>query len=374
MVESGGARGQDGGDGVVESGGARGQGGDSSGRALEAPRVSQSGEGALEGRPILSGEGALEGRPISSGEGALEGRPVSSGEGSLECELVCSAEVFIAIAEGHLHPSAAVLARLAEASSLPALLRIRDVCAWERERFWLYMAQGHLGTCSPARAAAGDACLGGGASSEAEAVAGAEGAAHDEGLGEGLGGGAGSERLAKYGIDEDLVRLAKQQMRRRAEEAPDGAPSGTLGHLIGSYIGGDAAAIWASLRSLRAGNLRGLRQGGVWSSPRAASSSSSAAAAPQRELTPGPELLAYLGGDAELAQGFAFIHHAFLGCDWRGSVHVTVHHERGIHTLTLGVSPEAARLFEGLSSEVPGCRWNPQDGPYVTLVPYVCPM
>ena len=59
-----------------------------------------------------------------------------------------------------------------------------------------------------------------------------------------------------------------------------------------------------------------------------------------------PGLLAHLGGDAELAQGFAFLPHAFLGCDCTGHVHVTVAYDRGVHHVTLEVAPEMPHVFQ----------------------------
>ena len=64
----------------------------------------------------------------------------------------------------------------------------------------------------------------------------------------------------------------------------------------------------------------------------------------------GDALLAFLGGDTELAQGFLFMPHAFLGCDWTGHVHVTVAHERGVHHLTLAVRPGRGTPSSCLSS------------------------
>lgn len=91
--------------------------------------------------------------------------------------------------------------------------------------------------------------------------------------------------------------------------------------------------------------------GRAWLRPRAPSSSrdrpAAAAEKPPRELDPA-ELLAHLGGDSELAQAFCFLPHAFLGCDWSGTVHVSVVHDNGVHNVTLSVSPEAARLLEGI--------------------------
>jgi hypothetical protein len=154
-------------------------------------------------------------------------------------------------------------------------------------------------------------------------------------------------------------------MRRRAEEGSSGGAGagattyglvgdGLAGSLVGRIIGAistveslrtsenERKAVWGQLRTL---TLRGLRGGYVDVSSRAAAVDGSAAegasAVPSAEGDPhqpaagdvadmadldleaqkeldDASLRVHLGGDLELAQGFLFMPHAFLGCDWTG--------------------------------------------------------
>ena len=352
-----------GGDGGGDSGG----GGGSEGAEAGAGAVLE----LYAGEPVSSASDAGGERRGDGGDGSGGGDGGGGGEGGggegadgvLTCEVNCSAETFVAMAEGVLPPSAAVLSQLASTPNLLALIQAGEALAWERDRYVLYAAEQLYARKLPAHArAAADAAAASGTTSPARlapgtcpspggSATGSSDADQDEGAG---GGGEGQRAYyGKLGIDEELVRLAKQQMRRLAEEPPDGsqAQAGLLGSLISSYIGGEGtrtAAIINGVRALRAGNLRALRTGGWAARPGGGGAAGApGAGTPVRELQPGPALLAYLSGDADLAQAFAFMPHAFLGCDWNGCIFVSVQHERGTHLVTLGVSPEAARLYEG---------------------------
>ena len=192
------------------------------------------------------------------------------------------------------------------------------------------------------------------------------------------------EERSAQDIDNELVQIAKQQMRRMAEEGSDAlnaGPANSVGSLMWSVltsVGSEPtrATLWSNLRNLR--SIRGtLPQ---------TSSYRGVEDEPQAQGLDAAELLDVLGGDADLAQGFEFLPQAqppslphipdtrmdprqpyvptvsaeiferlqaFLGCDWNGHVHISVQHERGVHTMTLAVTPQAARVLEGHSSSHP---------------------
>ena len=318
-----------------------------------------------------------------SSEGASGGEEAAAT--SEHAELWCSAPVFVAIASGLLSVGAAVLTRQARAVNLAALLRLASV--WQREHFITFAAAreyarkhgrvlpggGMAATGSSGGSGGGggdgDGSGSGGGTSRSSSSSSPTHATRADGE---AGSGARTEELGKLGVDEELVRLAKQQMRRLAEEGSAGVGGGAQGSdagggaggVVGGYVWSALSAVsseatrnalWSNMKTLRSGLRGGLMAGGggfARGGGEAGPSASDAAEDAKHELNVGEELLGYLGGDSELAQGFAFLPHAFLGCDWSGHVHVTVAHERGVHKLTLAVQPEAARLLPGLSSSV----------------------
>lgn len=310
-------------------------------------------------------------RPAVEAQTVLEFQLGKAGE-ALECSLACSPQVFIGLVNGTLSPSTAHIQQLIQTTNLPCLIRLAaHIC--ERERFVAYASEA---SCVSRK---------GRISSQAEGsqVVGEE----EERAAQAVGGGSGREsheERSAQDIDNELVQIAKQQMRRMAEEGSDAlnaGPANSVGFLMWSVltsVGSEPtrATLWSNLRNLR--SIRGtLPQ---------TSSYRGVEDEPQAQGLDAAELLDVLGGDADLAQGFEFLPQAqppslphipdtrmdprqpyvptvsaeiferlqaFLGCDWNGHVHISVQHERGVHTMTLAVTPQAARVLEGHSSSHP---------------------
>jgi hypothetical protein len=267
----------------------------------------------------------------------------------------------------------AVLTRLASTTNLAALLALQRAHVWERERYISFVAEracaarnrrraeplgASTGPATPVRSGAADSSSSSSSSTSAHGL-GAHHDAHDD------------AHHAHHDADAALIEGLKAQMRRRAEEGSGGAGAGATtyglvgdglaGSLVGRILGAistveslrtsenERKAVWGQLRSL---TLRGLRGGYVDVSSRAAAVDGSAAEgasavpsaegdplrAPSRALRAAAgdvadmadldlealkelddtSLRVHLGGDLELAQGFLFMPHAFLGCDWTG--------------------------------------------------------
>jgi len=329
---------------------------------------------------VAGGHAAVAGAVEGAVEGAVAGASavqrldleIGSSPDRISCELVCDAPTFVAIARGLLPSSVAVLTRLASTTNLAALLALQRAHVWERERYISFVAEracaarnrrraeplgASTGPATPARNGAADSSSSSSSSSSSTAHGlGAHHDAHDH---------AHHSHHAHHDADAALIEGLKAQMRRRAEEGSSGAAGagattyglvgdGLAGSLVGRIIGAistveslrtsenERKAVWGQLRTL---TLRGLRGGYVDVSSRAAAVDGSAAegasAVPSAEGDPrrpaagdvadmadldlealkeldDTSLRVHLGGDIELAQGFLFMPHAFLGCDWTG--------------------------------------------------------
>ena len=320
-------------------------------------------------------EGAVAGAVVGTPAGASAVQrldlEIGSSPDRISCELVCDAPTFVAIARGLLPSSVAVLTRLASTTNLAALLALQRAHVWERERYISFVAEracaarnrrraeplgASTGPATPARSGAADSSSSSSSSSSTAHGIGAHHDAHDD---------AHHAHHAHHDADAALIEGLKAQMRRRAEEGSSGAAGagattyglvgdGLAGSLVGRIIGAistveslrtsenERKAVWGQLRTL---TLRGLRGGYVDVSSRAAAVDGSAAegasAVPSAEGDPrrpaagdvadmadldlealkeldDASLRVHLGGDLELAQGFLFMPHAFLGCDWTG--------------------------------------------------------
>jgi trimeric autotransporter adhesin len=323
-------------------------------------------------------EGAVEGAVAGASAVQRLDLEIGSSPDRISCELVCDAPTFVAIARGLLPSSVAVLTRLASTTNLAALLALQRAHVWERERYISFVAEracaarnrrraeplgASTGPATPARSGAVDSSSSSSSSSSTAHGLGAHHDAHDD---------AHHAHHAHHDADAALIEGLKAQMRRRAEEGSSGGAGagattyglvgdGLAGSLVGRIIGAistveslrtsenERKAVWGQLRSL---TLRGLRGGYVDVSSRAAAVDGSAAEgasavpsaegdplrAPSRALRAAAgdvadmadldlealkelddaSLRVHLGGDLELAQGFLFMPHAFLGCDWTG--------------------------------------------------------
>ena len=329
---------------------------------------------------VAGGHAAVAGAVEGAVEGAVAGASavqrldleIGSSPDRISCELVCDAPTFVAIARGLLPSSVAVLTRLASTTNLAALLALQRAHVWERERYISFVAEracaarnrrraeplgASTGPATPARSGAAESSSSSSSTCSTSAHGlGAHHDAHDD---------AHHAHHAHHDADAALIEGLKAQMRRRAEEGSSGAAGagattyglvgdGLAGSLVGRIIGAistveslrtsenERKAVWGQLRSL---TLRGLRGGYVDVSSRAAAVDGSAAegasAVPSAEGDPhqpaagdvadmadldleaqkeldDASLRVHLGGDLELAQGFLFMPHAFLGCDWTG--------------------------------------------------------
>ena len=206
------------------------------------------------------------------------------------CELSCTPEVFIAIASGQISVGAAVLTKQASVTAGLEVLGDVGMAIWKRERFIAFAAEqelarkrgalhGHLlggpsGGGGGAAAAAGGGGAGGGGSRGSSSPTHAS-RSETAGEGERL---KTPEELGKMGIDEELVRHAKQQMRKLAEEGGGAATADGRGRASSaaplvlwaymwsalSAVSSEATrnALWTNMRTLRGGR-GGLSAGGL---------------------------------------------------------------------------------------------------------------
>ena len=314
------------------------------------------------------GNAAVAGASAASAVQRLD-LEIGSSPDRISCELVCDAPTFVAIARGLLPSSVAVLTRLASTTNLAALLALQRAHVWERERYISFVAEracaarnrrraeplgASSGPATPARSGAVDSSSSSSSSTSAQGF-GAHHDAHDDAH------HSHHAHHAHHDADAALIEGLKAQMRRRAEEGSSGGAGagattyglvgdGLAGSLVGRILGAistveslrtsenERKAVWGHLRSL---TLRGLRGGYVDVSSRAAAVDGSAAEGASAEGDPlrptagdvvdmadldlealkeldDASLRVHLGGDLELAQGFLFMPHAFLGCDWTG--------------------------------------------------------
>ena len=322
---------------------------------------------------VAGGHAAVEGAVAGAVAGASAVQrldlEIGSSPDRISCELVCDAPTFVAIARGLLPSSVAVLTRLASTTNLAALLALQRAHVWERERYISFVAEracaarnrrraeplgASSGPATPARSGAVDSSSSSSSSTSAQGF-GAHHDAHDDAH------HSHHAHHAHHDADAALIEGLKAQMRRRAEEGSSGGAGagattyglvgdGLAGSLVGRILGAistveslrtsenERKAVWGHLRSL---TLRGLRGGYVDVSSRAAAVDGSAAEGASAEGDPlrptagdvvdmadldlealkeldDASLRVHLGGDIELAQGFLFMPHAFLGCDWTG--------------------------------------------------------
>ena len=216
--------------------------------------------------------------------GLLEFELGTGGEAA-ECSLSCTPQVFIALVNGTLEPSAAQMQQQLQTVTPGALIRVAQL--WERERFVAFASEEALRQKRRAGGAEGEALP------------------EESGQPEVAAEQPNQTERSALDIDEELVQIAKQQMRRLAEEGNEsyGLTATSVGSLMWnalSAVGSEPtrAALWTSLRTLRGPRTSLLPRSGE---PGAAVEGEHARGL---ELN---ELLEVLGGDTDLAQGFAFL-------------------------------------------------------------------